>query len=145
MSEILEMLYDFDDLLIEPAVFSKIKSRNEINTRNIFGNYPLLTAPMDTVVSENNFVHFKKNGIMPILPRIPNVEKDWVDTNIFLSYSLQDFEKLFLDETILISQNKKVFALIDVANGHMEKLHRSAKFAKEKQKNYVTSQNHYFL
>lgn len=127
MSEILEMLYDFDDLLIEPAVFSKIKSRNEINTRNIFGNYPLLTAPMDTVVSENNFVHFKKNGIMPILPRIPNVEKDWVDTNIFLSYSLQDFEKIFLKQRIYVPDGQRIMGLIDVANGHMEILYDMAK------------------
>lgn len=131
MGEFMEPLYDFDDILIEPAIFSKIKSRNDINTRNIWGNYPLLTAPMDTVVNENNFVHFKNNGIMPVLPRVPKIKNDWVDTNIFLSYSLQDFEKIFLENKVRVSDGQRILALIDVANGHMEHLYEIAKKAKK--------------
>lgn len=107
MSEIYEILFDFDDILIEPAILSKIKSRSEINSRNILGNLPLMTAPMDTVVDQNNFHLFKNRGIMPVLPRIPNPNKEWVDTNIFLSYSLQDFEKIFLKEKIYVQDGSR--------------------------------------
>lgn len=132
MGEIYNMLFDFDDILIEPAILSKIKSRSEINSRNMWGNLPLMTAPMDTVVNENNFHLFKDNGILPVLPRIPNPKNDWVDTNIFLSYSLQDFEKIFLQNKIYVSDGSRIMALIDVANGHMECLYEMAKDAKKK-------------
>lgn len=124
-----EILYDFDDFLIEPAILTNIRSRNEIKTRNSLGNLPLLTAPMDTVVNQNNFHIFKKNGISPVLPRIPNPGSDWVDTNTMLSYSLQDFERLFLREKVHVSEGK-ILALIDVANGHMLHLYEAAKKAK---------------
>lgn len=132
MGEIYNMLFDFDDILIEPAILSKIKSRSEINSRNMWGNLPLMTAPMDTVVNENNFHLFKDKGILPVLPRIPNPKNDWVDTNIFLSYSLQDFEKIFLQNKIYVSDGSRIMALIDVANGHMECLYEMAKDAKKK-------------
>ncbi len=125
-------LYDFDDLLIEPATISKIKSRSEINSRNIYGELPLMTAPMDTVVGENNFHLFKKKGILPVLPRIQNPNNDWVDTNIFLSYSLQDFEKIFLQNKVNVSNGSRILSLIDVANGHMEVLYEMAKDAKKR-------------
>jgi IMP dehydrogenase/GMP reductase len=131
MKDIFEKLYDFDDILIEPAILSKIKSRSEINPRNIMGNLPLMTAPMDTVVDENNFHLFKEKGILPVLPRVPNPNKDWFDTNIFLSYSLQDFDKIFLKEKIYVPDGARIHALIDVANGHMVELYEMAKKAKE--------------
>ena len=131
MNEIFETLFDFDDLLIEPAIISKINSRKEVNCRNIWGNLPLLTAPMDTVVSQNNFHIFKNNGIMPVLPRVNNPHKDWVDVDIFLSYSLQDFENVFLKSKKYAPDGKRFLALIDVANGHMENLYDLAKTAKK--------------
>ncbi len=125
-------LYDFDDILLQPATLSKIKSRSEINSRNIYGSLPLMTAPMDTVVGENNFHLFKNKGIMPVLPRIPNPNSEWVDTGIFLSYSLQDFQRIFLDNDAYVADGERIFALIDVANGHMEVLYEMAKEAKKK-------------
>jgi IMP dehydrogenase/GMP reductase len=130
MNEIFEQLYDFDDLLIKPAILSEIRSRSEINTRTVMGNLPLMTAPMDTVISEDNFHLFKNQGILPVLPRIPNPTSDWVDHNHFLSYSLTDFERLFLRERVVVPNESKILALIDVANGHMLDLYESAKKAK---------------
>ena len=123
-------LFDFDDLLIEPVSLSDVKSRSEINTRTIMGNLPLMTAPMDTVISENNFHLFKTQGILPVLHRIPNPTSDWIDYNHFLSYSLTDFEKLFLRERVVVPNESKILALIDMANGHMLDLYESAKKAK---------------
>jgi len=132
MSDIFEQLFDFDDILIEPAVFSKIKSRSEINPRNSWNMLPLMTAPMDTVVNQNNFHLFKNEGILPVLPRIQNPDNDWVDTNIFLSYSLQDFEKIFLSNKVYVGDGDRIMALIDVANGHMESLYDLTKEAKKR-------------
>jgi IMP dehydrogenase/GMP reductase len=134
MNDFSETLFDFDDLLIEPSILSKITSRSQINTRDIFNRLPLLTAPMDTVINENNFHLFKDVGIIPVLPRTPKASNDWVDTDIFLSYSLQDFQNIFLNNTVNIPDGEQVYALIDVANGHMINLYDMAKSAKEKYK-----------
>jgi len=131
MEEKTKRLFDFDDILIEPTVISKISSRKEINTRNVNGYLPLMTAPMDTVVSENNFHLFKEKGIMPVLPRVSNPSKEWIDTDVFLSYSLQDFEKIFLKNKVHVNNGQRILSLIDVANGHMESLYELAKTAKK--------------
>jgi hypothetical protein len=132
MNENMNLLFDFDDLLIEPAVLSKITSRSEINPHNIMGKLPIMTAPMDTVVGENNFHIFKENKIMPVLPRIPNANVNWFDTSIFLSYSLQDFDEIFLKNTIEVKNGERLMVLIDVANGHMENLYELAKKKRKK-------------
>lgn len=125
-----QLLFDFDDILIEPTSLSPIRSRSEINTRTVMGNLPLMTAPMDTVISQDNFHLFKNKGILPVLPRIPNPTSDWVDHNHFLSYSLTDFERLFLRERVVVPNESRILALIDIANGHMLDLYDAAKKAK---------------
>ncbi len=133
MNTNIEQLYDFDDLLIEPAILTEISSRKEINIMRSFGGstvLPIMTAPMDTVISQDNFHLFKNQGIIPVLPRIANPNKDWVDYSYFLSYSLQDFERLFLRERINVPEGDKIYALIDVANGHMFNLYEATKKAK---------------
>jgi IMP dehydrogenase/GMP reductase len=125
-----KQLFDFDDILIQPEYKTMIESRSEINTR--YGGYlPLMTAPMDTVVNEENKELFRVLGIRPVLPRIGNPNKNYVSSNEFLSYSLTDFERIFLDKT---PERKytKMFALIDVANGHMDSVYQLAKSAKIK-------------
>lgn len=128
----MKKLFDFDDLLITPTTISPISSRSEINVRNSNGYLPLLTAPMDTVITEKNFKLFENCGIKPVLPRIPNTTSDWVDTSLFLSYGLDDFNNIFIENTPYIPDGEKVYALIDVANGHMKKLLTLSKLAKEK-------------
>ena len=130
MREMTEQLYDFDDLLIEPAVLSSIRSRSEINVKNLYGYLPLMTAPMDTVVDENNFHLFSKHGILPVLPIVMNPSKDHFDVNMFLSYSLDDFKKMFLGTKIYVPDGSRIMALIDVANGHMRDLYEMTKRAK---------------
>lgn len=125
-----QQLFDFDDILIEPAVLTTIESRTSINTR--YGNQlPLMTAPMDTVINEDNKELFRALGIRPILPRINNPNKNYVSSNEFLSYGLVDFEKIFLDNTPE-RKYEKMFALIDVANGHMKDVYELSKSAKIK-------------
>lgn len=130
MTNIQKTLFDFDDILIEPSILSPIKSRSEINTRTIWGNLPLMTAPMDTVISEDNYSLFKRESIVPVLPRKPNTEFDWVNYNHFLSYSLIDFQRIFLNKNRKPPKDSRWHVLIDVANGHMSELYTSAREAK---------------
>jgi IMP dehydrogenase/GMP reductase len=125
-----KQLFDFDDILIQPADKTTIESRSEISPR--YGNFlPLMTAPMDTVVSEENKHLFYELGIEVVLPRISNPDNNYISNNEFLSYSLTDFERIFLDRTPKRT-GQKMYALIDVANGHMENVHELAKSAKIK-------------
>lgn len=127
-------LFDFDDLLIEPAHISSIRSRKEINPKYNNGYYPLMTAPMDTVICKNNHKLFKTNGIIPVLPRgqeyfTPSIKDD----GHFSSYGLDEFNEIFLNgQSVEIPHNTKIHVLIDVANGHMRALYNTAKEAKEK-------------
>ena len=56
------MLYDFDDLLIQPATITSIRSRSQVEPYYMEfleqGGWdrklPLMTAPMDTVIDSKN-------------------------------------------------------------------------------------------
>lgn len=131
MNNFFEKLYDFDDILIEPCILSKINSRKEIYTRNIWGRLPLMTAPMDTVVNENNFHHFYEKGITPVLPRMSKIGDCEYDTRFFISYGIEEFKECFLgSKRIYPPSGERIRALIDIANGHMESLYNVAKEAK---------------
>lgn len=131
----IETLFDFDDLLIEAAHISDITSRKDVNPKYSNGFLPLMTAPMDTVIGIENWNTFKKYGVFPVLPR--NIEKEFLKEvyyshNNFFSYGLDNFTDIFINNTIEVSENLKLYALIDVANGHMKSLYNLAKQAKEK-------------
>jgi GMP reductase len=103
--------FDFNDILIKPAVISVVKSRKEVNPYHN-GYLPLITAPMDTVVSLENKDLFDKLKINLCLPR--GIEYD----GGFVSYSLDEIkEKL---DNLNLRPNGKY--LIDIANGHMVEL-----------------------
>ncbi len=127
------MLFDFDDLLIQPAKISAIRSRSETNP--YYGDkLPLMTAPMDTVVDGNNHQYFSDLGITVVLPR--NTPSPWMEDflndDYFTSFSLTDFDKYFLDNDVEIPEGKQYRVLIDIANGHMKDLLESSKIAKQK-------------
>lgn len=125
-------LFDFDDILIQPAVISPIRSRSEINSRYPENRLPLIVSPMDTVICEENVNRFIDEGFVTVLPRIKNPNFDYVSTNGFLSYSMEDFEKIFMRNTPTIMEPHPLMALIDVANGHMSDLLKLTKEAKMK-------------
>lgn len=104
------MKLDFNDLLIVPKETSTINSRSEIDTR-IHGMLPLITAPMDTVISEDNIELFLNNGVVICLPR--NIKSDYG----FKSYSVTQMIELLKEKN---NKLKTDYYLIDVANGHME-------------------------
>jgi len=67
--------FDFDDILIQPSKITSIHTRKDVDIHYDVDNFgihsklPLIAAPMDTVVSINNFSEFVKLGINICLPR----------------------------------------------------------------------------
>lgn len=117
------MKFDFDDILIQPAEISQIESRKQVNVFCEDNYLPLFTAPMDTVVSDDNYSFFQNSGIRVIRPRkAPSfgVKLD-SDFNDFLSFGKDEFKQIFLDSG-KISVAEKYYILIDIANGHMQSL-----------------------
>lgn len=115
--------FDFNDILIQPATTSKISSRSEVNPY-VNGYLPLITAPMDSVVDTNNVELYRSLKINVCLPR----GEYYIDNNVFISYSLDEF--IFLYEERYL--NNYGSYLIDIANGHMEKLLTHVRLCKEK-------------
>ena len=118
----MKLKYDFDDILIVPEIKTHITSRYKDIT--LPKRLPLITAPMDTVVDYTNKNEFTKNKINVVFPRTVNysTESDYVD--VFYSFGFQDLDDYHNGK---ISKDFKGFhqnanILIDVANGHMQKI-----------------------
>jgi IMP dehydrogenase/GMP reductase len=130
------MKIDFDDLLIKPAVRTRINSRSQIDILDEQDMLPLFTAPMDTVVGDENADKFINNGIRVILPRKVGGDTTYISTNsaCWFSYGLVEFKEIFLQNTP-DNRGATMYALIDVANGHMPALLDAVNEAKNKYNN----------
>ena len=133
MGLIKEPKYTYRDVTIIPAKISYIEHREECNPFYSNGMLPLFTAPMDTVVDNKNFTKFIENKINGIMPRtIPlQTRTEYAINGIWSAFSLKEFEKLFCDVNKEIATQNKMYALIDVANGHMNKILELSSRAKE--------------
>ena len=118
------MKFDWNDISIVPKTLSSISSRKEVDP-TYSGKLPIFTAPMDKVIDETNVNQFVENNINVCLPR--HVKYEVVkNEDYFYSYGL--------DEIIEILDKKSQLPkriLIDVANGHMQKLYDTAKKIKQ--------------
>lgn len=109
--------FDFNDILIQPAKVSFINSRQDINPFH-YGFLPLITAPMDTVINSATTQLYSNLKITPCLPR----GEEWVNGNKFSSYSLIEIENMCKTPGRVEYTKKSGYFLIDIANGHMEKM-----------------------
>ena len=118
-----EVKYSYNDIAIIPAIQSNVEHRGECNPFDENGNLPIFTAPMSTVVNEENFGLFEENKIIPILPRNFSIEKrvEYLKRGKWATVSLQEFEDLFINNDWNLNKYN-VNVLIDIANGHMSKL-----------------------
>ena len=118
------MKFDWNDISIVPETLSSISSRKEVDP-TYSGKLPIFTAPMDKVIDETNVNQIVENNINVCLPR--HVKYEVVkNEDYFYSYGL--------DEIIEILDKKSQLPkriLIDVANGHMQKLYDTAKKIKQ--------------
>ena len=134
-----EMKYSYSDIAIVPAIKSNVEHRSECNpyTGTLSNStLPIFTAPMSTVVNEKNFSLFEDNNIIPILPRnFPlKTRIDYLKLGKWAAVGLQEFEDLFVTNDWDIELYPDVNVLIDIANGHMSKLHKLIYDAKTKYK-----------
>lgn len=132
MALIKEVKYSYGDVSIIPCVTTDIEHRRDCVPLDENGMLPLFTSPMDTVVNENNYEKFESELIYPILPRTTSLEKR-VSRSVsgyWAAYSLDEFELIFCDNNEILKSKGKIFALIDLANGHMEKMLTVAKKAR---------------
>ena len=115
------MLFDFDDILIEPEMHTGILSRKKVEPFDEKQMLPLFTAPMDTVISMDNYEVFNSHKIYSIIPRKIEYELTDIslDHKVWFSYGLDDFKRLFIDNQANIPLGQKAYALIDIANGQM--------------------------
>ena len=136
MSSIIKNVgYSYNDLTIVPAAFSCISSRSECNPYVHDNMLPIFTAPMSSVVNEDNFYLWKSNGITPIMPRNVGIDTriTYMNNGEWVAFSLNEFVELFI-ETKLKSpfENGKTYHVcVDLANGHMAKLYDFISKAKE--------------
>ena len=124
--------YTYNDVTIMPCVVSEIEHRSECIPWDKEGMLPLFTAPMDTVVSEDNFKLFESNHIHAILPRTAPLDtrKFYSSKGRWAAYSLKEFSDVFCNEDDKLPTTHKLKALIDVANGHMRIIFDLARKAK---------------
>jgi len=128
---VIDMKFDFDDVLIMPASQSFVESRYEDVNPYYADKLPIFSAPMDTVINQHNMQDFTQNKINAILPRTVNNKRY---SFCFNSLSLDEFEK---EITKMSPDDGAWKILIDVANGHMSKVIRYAKLAKQRNPNMV--------
>lgn len=112
----IEYTIDFNDILIKPVVTSDIISRTDVNPFDEFNMLPLFTAPMDTVINNDNSHKFNINRINICMSR----GQENSNSSFFKSYSLNEFIFNFIDNKVDIAIPQKV--LIDTANGHIKEM-----------------------
>ena len=124
--------FDFKDITIVPQTVSSIRSRSEVDIFNENGELPIMVSPMDTVVSIENYKKFLDLNIPVCLPRGESYVED-----CFTSISLVEFET-YIDH-YLPTIKVKTLILVDIANGHIEKLHELCElFVSKRDKDYHT-------
>ena len=111
--------FDFDDILIVPKIKTHISSRYKRIT--LPQRLPLFTAPMDTVVDTDNMWEFMHKGVNVTLPRtIKREEYIDIPPGVFVSMGFEDINIEL--KTSLRNLPADLSIVIDVANGHMQKI-----------------------
>ena len=129
--------YSYNDLTIIPSIISDINSRSVCIpfVDDINNLLPIFTAPMASVVNEDNLDVFIKNGITPIIPRNIDIErrKYLINKKHWVALSLKEFEDLFISNAHdrHVDSSAHYFICVDIANGHMYSLYTKCVTAKQ--------------
>jgi hypothetical protein len=109
--------FDFKDITLVPETLSSISSRGEIDIFTDSRHLPLMVSPMDTVIDYTNSIDFWQENMVLCYPR--GLDPTYTG---FKSISLDEFEKLINTKCSVLPK-----ILVDIANGHMEKLYNLSK------------------
>ena len=129
--------YSLDDICIVPTGTSYIESRK--NCIPFYENFtytngelsemhktlPIFTAPMTSVIGENNINTFLENSITPVIPRsVPFSQRISYATKqkYFVAFSLKEAEWFVRNFEVLRNPSAPYKICIDVANGNMDPL-----------------------
>lgn len=121
-----EVLYSLGDVTIIPGESTTILHRSQCDpfTKSIEGKenyYPVIAAPMASVISPENYKLFHEQGISCIIPRnIPLEERKKLCMEVMCAFSLNEVEENFINNKYSLLGDK-LHILIDIANGHMVK------------------------
>jgi len=138
---------NYDDITIVPDVVTDIESRKkDCNPYLEDGMLPIWAAPMDTVISLNNWKTFYDNRINVIIPRtVEFVDRirDLTETvkrgkrAPFVAFSLDESKQLpyltiLEDFNDFVPEGRSLKVCIDMANGHMKSCIDTVKTLKDK-------------
>ena len=131
------MMYSLDEIGLIPAEISTIEHRGDINpfVQSPFGGekLPIFVAPMTCILDANNICTFSRSKVEPIMPVRPGWDRLILPNNSawlgWQAVTLDEFINLFV--SCKAKEGMKHYILIDVANGHMEKLFKAVKDAKQ--------------
>lgn len=119
--------YSYNDVTIVPSSISNVSSRSECNPFIKDDFLPIFTAPMASVINEENLETFLSNGIIPIIPRNINIDirKKLMNEQHWVALSLKEFDDLFISncKDRVDDFRTHYFVCIDIANGHMKSLY----------------------
>lgn len=130
-------MYSLDEIGLIPSEISTIEHRGDINpfVQSPFGGekLPIFVAPMTCILDANNICTFSRSKVEPVMPVRPGWDRLILPNNSawlgWQAVTLDEFINLFVSCTA--KEDMKHYILIDVANGHMEKLFRAVKDAKQ--------------
>lgn len=116
-----DIKFDLNDITIVPAVFSEIDSRKLVKINFDNGTLPIIVAPMDTVIDDENVKLFKDNNLVTCSVR---KDKSFLVSSLydFIGLSLTQFESLVSDPSDDYVLSNKGF-LVDIASGNLLKLY----------------------
>lgn len=105
-----------------------LDSRNEADCYLDTGYLPIITSNMYSVVDNSNYKLFLESKINVALPRKTqgNIENN--TGQLWMSYSLLEFEEEFLNTPKILQETH--YVILDCANGAMPKLHNLIRRAK---------------
>lgn len=133
------IVYSLDDICIVPTSTSYIESRKICipfyenftytngKSSETHKTLPIFTAPMTSVIGENNIHTFLENNITPIIPRsVPYSQRILYATvqKYFVAFSLKEVEWFISNIEFLRNPSAPYKICIDVANGNMDSLLR---------------------
>lgn len=129
--------YNYDDVAIIPDIATDIVSRKRCDWKTSDGVSPIWVAPMDTVVSVDNWKQFYDAFVNVVIPRNVKFEEridmflkfsTYDGFSPFIAFSLQETAKIFNTKNRVTSllkkgqkekENRCFRFCIDMANGHM--------------------------